>query len=54
MNIQLFDYELRQAGLQIIGVSSAPSSDFIDCRIDWIDGHTMEHIEHLIIIQLMG
>lgn len=39
VNILLFDYELRQAGLNIDGVSSSPSMDFPDCRIDWPSGH---------------
>jgi len=40
INILVFDYELRQAGLTFIdGVSSSPSLDFPDCRIDWQLGH---------------
>jgi len=39
VNITLFEYELRQSLLPIVGLSSSPSVDFVDCRIDWEVGH---------------
>ena len=42
INIQLFSYELLQAGLFICGISNSPSPDFTDCRIDWEVGHPTE------------